>query len=242
MKPLLNHKITDLDKENIKQFFEVWKLYSAVIEHNYMMHNEIIAFLGKRLGELNKPDLRILEVGCGDAHSVSQIAKHIDISHYTGIELSEMALQFAEQKLGDFIQYIRLINGDMLEKMTEINDQYDVIIAGYSMHHLNNQQKGHLFATFKQHLNTDGILIIYDLVQQEDETAKQYIERALDNFETYWTEFNQQQLASIRDHVSNNDIPESWLGWKALAQQNGYSHQHLALRDQYNIYGIMEFA
>ena len=230
------------NKENIKQFFEGWKLYSTVIEHNYMLHNEVIAFLHERLSSLGKKDMRILEVGCGDAHAVSHIAKQINISHYTGIELSEMALQYAKQNLDGLVEKVQLINGDMLEKVTDANEQYDAIIAGYSMHHLSSQQKGQLFAAFKQRMHPDGVLIIYDLVQQEDETAKQYIERALGNFETYWTELTPDQLDGIKEHVSNNDIPESWQSWKTLAQQNGYSNQHLAFRDEHNIYGVMEFS
>ena len=230
------------NKENIKQFFEGWKLYSAVIEHNYMMHNEIIVFLCDRLDSLNKSNLRILEVGCGDAHAVSHTAKQISISHYTGIDLSEMALEFAEKNLAKHIKHIELVNGDMAEKIHSVSEQYDIIIAGYSMHHLNNRQKNQLFSEFKKRLATNGLLIVYDLVQEENESAKQYIERALNNFDTHWTALSQTQLASIREHVSNNDIPESWIGWREFAEQNGYSHQHLSYRDKHNIYGIMEFS
>ena len=230
------------NKENIKQFFEGWQLYSAVIEHNYMMHKEIIAFLRERLRNLNKTGLHILEVGCGDAHAISQIAKQVDIKHYTGIDLSEMALGFAEEKLGNRIKYIQLISGDMTEKIHAASERYDVIIAGYSMHHLNSQQKGQLFANFKQRLNNNGLLIIYDLVQNENESSQQYIKRALDNFETHWTALSQQQLVSVFEHVSQNDIPESWQGWRKLAEQNGFPSQDLVLRDKHNIYGIMEFS
>lgn len=229
------------NKENIKQFFEGWKLYSTIIKHNYMMHNEIIDFLIKRLKLLHKTDLRILEVGCGDAYAVSQTAEHISISHYTGIELSEMALEFAAKNLENKITSIDLVNGDMTEKVETVDGQYDVIIAGYSMHHLDYQQKSKLFAEFKEKLTSDGLLIIYDLVQQQNETADEYIERALQNFETHWLKLDAAQFASVREHVSNNDIPESWRSWRALAQENGYTHQQLHYRDKHDIYGIMEF-
>ena len=61
--------------------------------------------------------MSILEVGCGDAHVVSEMERFFTIESYCGIELSRMALDFAATKLKGKVQNLELVNGDLVEEM-----------------------------------------------------------------------------------------------------------------------------
>ena len=107
----------DVRINEIRACFEGWDLYTTVIEQNYMIYTEVLSYLVRRLTELGWLDLSILEVGCGDAHVVSEMGRFFTIERYCGIELSRMALDFAAKKLKGKVQDLELINEDMVEKM-----------------------------------------------------------------------------------------------------------------------------
>ncbi len=227
--------------DEIRAFFDGWDLYTTVIEHNYMIHTEVLAYLIRRLTELSWSDLNILEVGCGDAHIVSELGRFVNIERYCGIELSRMALDFAATKLEGKVQDLDLINGEMVQEIGGVHGKFDLVIAGYTIHHLDQEGKQHFLAGLREKLYPGGLLVVYDLVHQQEETKEAYIDRAIDFFDSDWTAFSAEQLASIGDHVRQNDIPESWEGWRNAALGSGYSKQRFPYYDRNRLFGIMEF-
>ena len=59
----------------IDEFFDQWRLYDAVIRHNYMTHREIHAAIHGQLAKFDVSAGTLLDLGCGDA---SQIARSVD--------------------------------------------------------------------------------------------------------------------------------------------------------------------
>jgi len=232
---------TEVKLEEIKAFFDDWDLYTKVIEQNYMIHAEVLAYIMRRLTELGWSDLSVLEVGCGDAHVVSELSRFVNIERYCGIELSKIALEFATTKLKGKVEDPILINGEMAEEVSGVEGKFDLILAGYTIHHLDKAGKQAFLAALRKKLYPGGLLIVYDIVHRQEETKEDYINRAVDFFDSEWNAFSSEQLASIRDHMTQNDIPESWEGWRNAAIESGYGKQRFPYYDQNRLFGIMEF-
>lgn len=229
------------NRDEIKAFFDDWELYTTVIERNYMIHQEVLSYVVRRVTELGWSDLSILEVGCGDSHVVSELARFVNVERYCGIELSRIALNFAAEKLAGRVDDLRLINGDMLTELGAIEAKFDLILAGYAIHHLASEEKQRFLSALRERLYPGGLLIVYDLVNEPGESRDAYIERAIDHFENQWEAFSSDQLLKIRNHVTQNDIPESWDSWRKLAAGSGYGKQRFPHYDKNRIFGIMEF-
>ena len=148
-----------------------------------------------------------------------------------------MALDFAATKL----QNLELINGETEEEIDRIQGRFDLIVAGYTIQHLDEKGKRALFVYLKERLYSGGLLVVYDVVHRQEEKRKEYLDRAVRHLETDWTIFTAEQLKSIRNHVRQADIPESWEGWRRIAQESGYDKIRFPYNDKNRLFGIGEF-
>ncbi|MEM9157973.1 MAG: class I SAM-dependent methyltransferase [Verrucomicrobiota bacterium] len=228
--------------EEIKAFFESWEIYQKIISHNYMMHREIEEILRSQFKELKLDKPAILEIGCGDSHIISRIAPLVPIKSYLGIDLSHMALDFALKNLQGKIPKIELRQGEMLEQVAKIEDaQFDLIIAGYTIHHLDTDKKTALLSNLETLLSPHGALLIYDVLTREGESNAAHIKRSLHLYETTWTKIAPEQIASLKTHVQENDLTESWSTWQQIATQTSLPKQSLLYTDPNEVFGLMRF-
>lgn len=219
----------------IKSFFEGWQLYTTVIENDYMIHRKIINLLPIRLRKLSLP-LKVLEVGCGDSHVLSQVATSVPVAEYHGIDLSTMAIGHARRNLDGIVENPKLIPGNMDDVLPQLNDTYTVVLAGYTLHHFHKEAKADLFRQFQRLLKPNGCLLVYDLLKKTSETREHYLQRAAQVFSNHWTAFSQKQMEQIHDHVLHNDHPESWETWCQLAADEGFCQATLLDRDKGLLY------
>lgn len=224
-----------------KALFEGWELYQIAIANNYMIHQEIIDCLGDQLSKTGGTACSVLEIGCGDSYVISEIAKSTNIDRYVGIDLSTRALEFGRDNLANRIPNIELLQGDMYEKIGSIDSRFDLIVAGYSIHHLNAVEKKNLFNILRSKLSFNGFLIVYDIVSEEKESREAFLNRSAEFVTSEWTQFTSQQSETLKEHILNNDYPESWTSWSSIALESGYATTNLLYRDSKKLFGIMKF-
>ncbi len=228
--------------EEIQKFFEGWELYKKVIENNYMVHNEVIEILTERLGVFSFDDLSVLELGCGDAYTISRVMESINVYKYCGIDLSKIALEFAEENLRNIVDSHNFIIGDMVTELNNISEKYDVVLAGYSLHHLERDAKKQVLHDCKNRLNRNGKLLVYDLVFETTEDPEQFLTRCVQHFEKNWMKMTNEQHIMIREHVLKQDIPESLPNWQELALKSGFKNLTCQFRDNNKMYALIEFS
>ena len=56
-------------------------------------------------------------------------------------------LDFAATKLKGKVQNLELINGEMVEEIDRIQGKFDLIVAGYTIHHIDEMGKRASFAS-----------------------------------------------------------------------------------------------
>lgn len=216
-----------LDNEAIRAFFSSWEVYQTIIAHDYMQHSLLVELVEAELARLPGGRRRVLELGCGDAYVLRQAAGRRPVSHYTGIDLSDMALEMGHKGMAEAPGVLahELICGDMLAHLRALEGPYDLVLAGYSLHHLQTPKKVEALAEIRRLLTPGGAFLIYDLIQDPAEERVAYLHRVCDGFAAQWPALNAAQHADIREHVVSRDFPETREALRRLA-----GDAHLALR------------
>ena len=235
---------TDISNgEAVKAFFEGWEIYQTVIERNYMLHEEIIAVLAK-LMPVQGSKCRVLEFGCGDAHVISQVvtragARRPELS-YCGVDLAAQALEFARKNLQVAEIPHDLRDGDMLEVAARCDKPANIILSGFTFHHLNSGQKRDMLIHCRRLLAPGGRLIFYDVMHREDETRDDFIDRYMDHVYADWMAFNEARFTAINRHIRSRDFPISISAWQALGEAAGFTTQQCHFRDANDFYALLE--
>ncbi len=200
---------THHDSAAIRAFFDGWHLYKRVIAHNYMFHAEILSAIGTWLDR--HPNARsVLDLGCGDASVISRTLANTGVREYTGVDLSPVALQVAEQmlreagipasfKVADFMHHLQV----------SPNASVDVIVAGYTVHHLIGEGRTAFFRECRRVLKPEGGLLLYDVFMSGQETRDEYMIRNHEWRVETWSQMSDDDFAAIWNHVSTADYPQT---------------------------------
>ena len=226
--------------DEIKAFFNQWNIYQKTLKFNYLVHKEISETLHQFLNTHFRNSFSLLDLGCGDAFLPAQTLKDTQVECYYGIDISSIALKYAQKNM-EFNTYKKVfIEGHLLEIIEQFSNTFDVIVAGYSMHHLTREEKNKLFHQSYVALKPQGQFLIYDAVCKNNETRSNYLDREWQIYQT-WSEMTPVELNLIHDHIYNHDYPESLETLNALAKQNGFKPSQVLFQDHNELFKLLSF-
>ena len=211
-------------------FSEQWGIYKSVIGHNYMYHAELIEIVREEVNSFKAPS--ILDLGCGDSYIISESLSEGQTIDYCGVDSAAMALDFGRINLERSKGEITLINEDFLKALEGMKRSFDVIISGYSLHHLEAEDKKKCFSLISNLISDGGVFIFYDLESNPDESCSEYIKRVCDIFDDDWDKFGKKALEDIRTHVEGNDLPENEMFYLENFERVGFSDVRKSFRDK----------
>ncbi|PSB02475.1 ubiquinone biosynthesis protein UbiE [Merismopedia glauca CCAP 1448/3] len=192
-----------------------------------MGHREIYTVLHELLVSHFQKPFRMLELGCGDASFTAQALVDTNIAAYQGIDLSEVALEIAEENLAAIAIETILLKGDLSNFTNELPQnkpqQFDIIMTSFALHHLDLAQKDSVINNISNCLNPDGIFILIDVVRQENEEREAYIRRYLNDVEQRWSMITPQEYSMVENHISASDFPETQQTLRQLAAKHNFS-------------------
>lgn len=192
------------------KFFSRWDTYDRVVSHNYMYHREIRHELGDFLDRtFNGKSLSILDIGCGDCSQITATMDSSSIGSYVGVDISAVALEAAEERLSELAFSFRLLEQDFtafIEKCE--SSSFDLVLAGYSVHHLKYHNKQDFFRNCYRILRPGGYLAHYDVMRLNGETRSQYLERYFDIING-WEYLEDGERTFVMEHISECDFPSS---------------------------------
>ena len=218
------------EKAEQSMFAEQWDVYQSVIEHNYMFHAELIDIVKGEVNHFESPS--VLDLGCGDSYVISESLSPGREMNYWGVDSAAMALESARSNLNHAKGEIALINEDFFAALKSLDRTFDVIISGYSLHHLQVEDKEECFSLVSNLISDNGVFILYDLERNSDETQPEYISRVCDLFANEWDQFDRETLEDIRTHVENNDIPENEAFYLENFKRVGFADVNKVFRDE----------
>ncbi|MBR9998422.1 MAG: class I SAM-dependent methyltransferase [Cyclobacteriaceae bacterium] len=152
-----------------------------------------------RLVRAWRPDLRtFVDLGCGDGILGRQLFGYWPESKGIFIDYSEPMMQAAREKGKDIVSVTEYYLLDYREKTWRNSLSHalpvDVVISGFSIHHLEDDQKYRVYQDIFEILRPGGIFLNLEHVASRD----QYIEKVFDEvFTDGLYEYHQNHNASI---------------------------------------------
>lgn len=228
-----------------KYFNENWQIYQKILQNNYMEHREIYSVLHEFLVHRVQKPFQLLDLGCGDAGNTVSALIGTSIQSYYGIDLSQVAIALALNNLAAIPCPKTLIEGDFTALVPQLlNTQqkcFDIILASFSLHHLKLKQKDNLMDQLFQLLNSDGVLLLIDLVRQEAEERNTYIDRYSKTMYQDWTALTPQEVSSLETHMTSSDFPETQKTLQQLALKHGFSGSECLYQDSLERWQLLCF-
>jgi tRNA (cmo5U34)-methyltransferase len=106
---------------------------------------------------------RLLDLGCGDARLVSVVRDaRPTVDEVVAVDRSEPMLQRAGERFGDDPS-VELRVWDLHDPITELGE-FDVIVSGFAIHHLDDARKRQLFGEIAGQLRPGGSFLNLEVV------------------------------------------------------------------------------
>jgi ubiquinone/menaquinone biosynthesis C-methylase UbiE len=223
--------------------FREWDLYDRIGRSNYMRHREVSTALFEALRHRPGP-LRVVDLGCGDGWMADQVLSGSHVAEYVGVDLSESALERLSRRPcpGDQPESVRrrLVSGDVSSEVRRLNDRgFDVVLAGYVLHHFPSDAKAQLLDDVVRMLDVGGWLLWTDLVRSEGESREGLIRRIADDIGANWSALGPDERTSAIEHMKAFDFPETGSWMTEQVERRGVGFVRWLYRDAF--YGTLLF-
>ncbi|MCB2264197.1 MAG: class I SAM-dependent methyltransferase [Candidatus Thiosymbion ectosymbiont of Robbea hypermnestra] len=217
-------------------FFEQWNSYRKVIKYNYMSHAQIIDVIRQELYDLE--DISILDLGCGDSHVLACSVDKEKNFRYLGIDTANDAIRFSEQNLTSHKGIARHIHGDFFAEMGRLSGDFDVIISGYSLHHLKRENKEEFFALVSNLLSARGTFMFYDAEVNSGESQSDCKTRTYRTIREHFRQLDANEMNALINHVRDYDLPEDEDFHVENMRKNGFIDIKKPFKDKYDLYSL----
>jgi SAM-dependent methyltransferase len=224
----------------IDPLFAEWRAYQKLVENDYMGHAQFFqCLLAETRDRFHKP-MAILDLGCGDSMPVQALLQHIRVKQYCGVDQSETALAQADALLANSGLSYRLLAGDILKTAQQIEESFDLIIASFSLHHLQGPaRKKVMLQACHQSLNPGGVLAIIDVFLGDSESRDGYVDRFEQQAKKNYDDLNDSEMTTLITHVRECDYPESMKTYRELGLQAGFGQVRELLRDDSSLHQLV---
>lgn len=205
--------MNDPDVARVKEVFEQWAMYDAVVRHDYMRHAELVRALGEWAATFGRP-LSIVDLGCSDAWLPTHAFRNVSVEHYLGVDLAESSIERARGNLAIWPGRVELVCGNLADVLAHQPDaSANVVLASYSLHHFSTGDKLKLIDQILRLLVPGGAFVWIDAVRDEGESRDQYIDRLTQAMSNDWVGLTSDQRERGVTHVRTSDYPEtkSWM-------------------------------
>lgn len=162
-----------------KQADEYEKLMIKLVPQYLEQHQIIYSLLPSE-----DKNFRVLDLGCGNGILSELVFQKLPHSHIVGFDLTENMLKAFERKLSRFSGKFELKQGDF--RYDSIGHEYDIIIAGLTLHHLTWEEREKFYNTLYSSLNEGGIFIARDIIIDENKDV-------INDQSVHWKEFMKSQ-------------------------------------------------
>ena len=205
-------------------FIRNWEIYQKIIRENYMKHKELAAHSQVYLNQLSlQQPIKLLDIGCGDAHQISKQLKDLNLSSYTGYDLSAQAIQFAKQNVEKLNTKIDFQVGYMEDLIKKDQQSYSVLYSSFAIHHLTNDVKLDFIHNCFNKLDAGGLFILIDIKRLPGQTIEDYKKSYADWIYAEWHSLTTDEKDAIIDHLNTCDIPVEASTYIEYAKSTGFN-------------------
>jgi SAM-dependent methyltransferase len=209
--------------QSMRLFEKEWQTYSKVVSLNYMFHREVYAALRViLLAEAPRP-FSFLDLACGDAKASFNALVDTPIATYRGIDLSRPALAIAAGVLSGLDCRVTLEHRDFAEAMAHLDEAFDVIWIGQSLHHLSYAKKLAVMRNAWRLCGERGFFIIWEPTHLDGEDQAAWVRRFQSTCRPLWTQIERAEWDAMVEHIRTSDQPETRANWHRLGAEAGFN-------------------
>lgn len=208
------------DLQALRQFFQAWDSYQQILRYNYREHQQIAQVLHTYLQHNCSEAFTCLDCGCGDGSVLAQVFRGLELTSYTGVDLSQPAL--AQTNLQGLSPAVELMQADVLTFIGQQSETVDVMLAAFCLHHLSREQKQTFLQQARRCLRPGGHFLWADVVRQTGESREQYLQHYNQMIEHSWNLATPEARMLIMNHIRRSDYPETSLDLQAWAASAGF--------------------
>lgn len=193
-------------KDNIaNEFNEFSKNYTNDMVGCVPHYLELLSSFTENLPNNFKPK-KLLDLGCGNGNVTTRLMQLFPDSHYTLLDASSEMLNLCSEHFKGF--KVELIESYFKDYSFE-NNCFDMIVAGFSLHHCDSQEKQMLFKRIYNSLKKGGIFSYSDLMISKNKPEHLYL---LDEWKTFvYKSFpDGEKWEWIMDHYDEFDKPDDY--------------------------------
>jgi len=114
-----------------------------------------------------------------------------------------------------------------------------VILASFSLHHLDSVQKSDFLALCKLRLASKGQLIIVDVFRKDGQSREDYLDAYCEDMTHRWTSLTPEEGQIAIEHVRTYDQPESIANFLQIAEKSGLRPEGRPI--QHGYHALMTF-
>ena len=215
-------------------FTQQWAIYRRFVDADYMSHRAFFGILHDLVAARTKA-FSFLDLASGDAFCSVGALAGTDCGLYRS-HLAEQALELAAKNAAFLGCDSRVIARDFRAYLEVPPRTWDVILIGFSFHHLVGEDKLRFAQKLRPAVAAKGEWIFFEPILYGGESRAGYLERWKDCLDRHWTGFTLEEKALIWEHVSECDYPESPERFVEIARWAGFSSCDHLLTDPYRFY------
>jgi SAM-dependent methyltransferase len=130
---------------------------------------------------------RFLDIACGDARTIVEALKGMQVQHYHGIDLSQAALDLASKALETLNCPVTLDHRDFVTALRDQPEPVDVAWISLSLHHLLAPAKLSLMRDIRGVVGDHGLFLIHENTAPDNEDRDTYLLRWERHFQSCTT-------------------------------------------------------
>lgn len=219
------------DKNIALEFDEFSKNYTDVMIRCVPPYMELISSFVKHLPDNFKPE-SILELGCGNGNITAQLITHFPKATFNLVDASAEMIALCRKQFRDF----EVIYSNTYFQDFEFEENaYDLIVAGFSLHHLDDKEKRSVFKKIYRSLKKGGIFSYSDLmINKTSPDHPKLLEE--------WGEFvnsnfpDGEKWAWVMEHYEAYDKPTDYLLQIDWLKNAGFNTIQIPFRENYWVY------
>jgi len=148
-------------KENIASEFNEFSVnYTRDMIACVPHYLELISAFTKDLASTFVPK-KLLDLGCGNGNTTAEVVKRFPNTEYELIDASQKMIDLCKHR---FREYSITYTTSYFKDFTFDEECYDMITAGFSLHHCDSEEKKNLFRIIRKGLKEGGIFGMSDLM------------------------------------------------------------------------------
>ncbi len=203
-----------------------------------MKHQELECELSLVVDQLQPSEVSILDLGCGDAWLIERVFRDRLVSRFIGIDLSEPALDKADDRLKPLGWDVELLHGNYEEVLPALeSNSINFLLASYSMHHFSDSEtKQRILNECRRILTEEGVMVLVDIYCREKESREDYMLRFDDFAKREYTVLEPDDFEIVMEHINGYDFPESLSMLGSMAERAGFRSSTCLFSDDFHAF------